>query len=305
MPNNNFDNCVSFHIDNGAFRGRLTRLDSVVNTILEKHQYPLPVSAVLAESTALAVLLASALKYEGLFTLQIQGNGPVSLVVVDVTSDGKVRGCARFDEERLKKSQHLRKTDDQIEPAPHFLGEGFLAFTVDQGPDTELYQGIVDLQGKTLSECALRYFKQSEQIDTDLKLFFHTPGSEGKDWYASGIMIQKIPEAGGKVREGEDIAESWDEAKIFMESLKADEVFDAALSAQDILTRLFHTHDLAVSETKNYRFGCRCSREKLRDTLATFKPEEIEAMCENGKISATCQFCSENYVYNRGELQKQ
>lgn len=305
MPNNNFDNCVSFHIDNGAFRGRLVRLDSVINTILEKHKYPLPVSAVLAESSALAVLLASALKYDGLFTLQIQGNGPVPLVVIDVTSDGKVRACARFDEERLKKSQHLRKTDDQIEPAPHFLGEGFLAFTVDQGPDTELYQGIVDLQGKTLSECALRYFKQSEQIDTDLKLFFHTPGQEGKDWYAAGIMIQKIPEIGGKIKENEEISESWDEAKIFMESLKDDEVFNAGLTSENILTRLFHTHSLAVTESKAYRFGCRCSREKLRDTLASFKPEEIDAMCENGKISATCHFCSENYVYDRAELQKQ
>ena len=148
MPNNNFDNCVSFHIDNGAFRGRLTRLDSVVNTILEKHKYPLPVSAVLAESTALAVLLASALKYEGLFTLQIQGNGPVSLVVIDVTSDGKVRACARFDEERLKKSQHLRKTDNQIEPAPHLLGEGFWPSPLIRDPIPNSIRGLSTCKAK-------------------------------------------------------------------------------------------------------------------------------------------------------------
>lgn len=302
MHNKNFDSCASFHIDNGAFRGRLVRLDQVVNTILQKHQYPLPVSAVIAESTALAILLASNLKYDGLFTLQIQGNGPVSVVVVDVTSDGKVRACAKFDQERLAHSQELRKTVGEIEPAPHLLGEGWLAFTVDQGPDTELYQGIVDLQGKNLSECALRYFKQSEQIDTDLQLFFHAPQGESKDWYSAGIMLQKLPEIGGKIDPQADLSEAWNEAVIFLKSLKADELFDAELSTADILNRLYHANNLIISEQKKYEFGCRCSREKLRSTLSTFKQEDIESMCEENKVSATCQFCSELYVYDKGEL---
>lgn len=305
MHNKNFDNCVSFHIDNGAFRGRLVRLDEVVNTILSRHQYPLPVSAVIAESTALAILLASALKYDGLFTLQIQGNGPVSLVAVDVTSDGKVRACAQYDEKRLEKSQALRKVSGEIEPAPHLLGEGHLAFTVDQGPDTQLYQGIVDLQGKSLTECALRYFKQSEQIDTDIKLFMHAPQGETNSWYSAGIFLQKMPEVGGKVDTSQDLTEAWNEAKIFMESLNDNEVFDSNLSSAEILNRLFHANNLVIGEERNYRFGCRCSREKLLNTLSTFKPEDIDAMVDNGKISATCNFCSEQYVFDRGELTKQ
>ena len=157
----NFDSCASFHIENNAFLGRMVRLDNVINTILSKHQYPLQVSAVVAESIALATLLSSTIKYKGLFTLQTQSNGPVPMVVVDVTSEGKIRACADFDEQKILKAQELRKTVGEIEPAPHFMGEGVLAFTVDQGPETELYQGIVDLQGKDLSECAMRYFKQS------------------------------------------------------------------------------------------------------------------------------------------------
>ena len=305
MQTTNFDNCAFFHIENGAFRGRLVRLDKVINTILQKHQYPLPVSAIVAESTALAIILASALKYDGLFTLQIQGNGPVSLVVVDVTSEGKVRACARFNEERIQKSQELRKTVGQIEPAPHLLGEGHLAFTVDQGPDTQLYQGIVDLQGKTLTECALRYFKQSEQIETDIQLFMHAPQGEGKDWYAAGIMLQKLPEIGGKVHLDENLDDKWQEAKIFLESLKENEVFDSELSTEEILTRLYHANNLVLSKKVDYQFGCRCSREKLRTTLMTFKPEEIDEMVEDGKITATCHFCSEQYVYTRDELRKQ
>jgi len=305
LPNKNFDTCVSFHINNGAFRGRLVRLDEVVNTILQKHAYPLPVSAVLAESTALAVLLASTLKYNGLFTLQTQSNGPVSMVVVDVTSEGKVRACAKFDEEHLSRSQKLRKTEGEIEPTPHLLGEGWLAFTVDQGADTQLYQGVVDLQGKTLRECALRYFKQSEQIDTDLQLYVHAPQGDSKHWSAAGIFIQKLPELGGKIDENTDLTESWNEAKIFMESLKADEIFDSNLSSEEILHRLYHSNALSISAPKEYIFGCRCTREKLQNTLATFKPEEIESLCESGQIAASCNFCSEKYLFEKGEILKQ
>ena len=111
MQNNHFDNCVAFHIDNGAFRGRLVRMNEVINTILNKHKYPLPVSAVLAEAIVLAAMLASNLKYKGLFTLQTQSNGPVSLIVVDVTSEGKIRAYARFDEQRLTHSAQNRRAD--------------------------------------------------------------------------------------------------------------------------------------------------------------------------------------------------
>ena len=305
MPNKNFDSCVSFHINNGVFRGRLVRLNEVINTILDKHQYPLPVSAVVAEATALGVLLASTLKYDGLFTLQTQSNGPISMLVVDVTSDGKIRACAKYDEEHLKKSQKLRKCEGEIEPTPHLLGEGWLAFTVDQGKDTQLYQGVVDLQGKTLSECALRYFKQSEQIDTDLQLFIHAPQGASKNWYSAGIFIQKLPDLGGKIDENTDLTESWNEAKIFMESLKADEVFDSNLSSEEILHRLYHSSNLVVSNHKEYSFGCRCSREKIQNTFASFKPEEIESLCENGHIAVTCNFCSEKYLFEKGEIIKQ
>ena len=305
MPNKNFDNCVSFFIDNGAFQGRLIRLNNVLDTILTKHAYPLPVSAVIAESTVLAAMLASTLKYDGLFTLQTQSNGPIPMVVVDITSTGKVRSCARFDEERLNAGQTLRKTLGQIEPAPHLMGGGHLAFTVDQGDKTNLYQGIVDLQGKNLTECALRYFKQSEQIETGLKLFLQAPSGESKSWLAAGIMLQKMPIKGGNEIDEKEAAEAWNEANIFMESLTENEIFDAELSSADILHRLFHSQNLNITQNKEYQFECRCSREKLLNTLSTFSKDDINAMIENGKISATCHFCSENYCFDPAELTKQ
>ncbi|CCZ30855.1 heat shock protein HSP33 [Proteobacteria bacterium CAG:495] len=303
--NQNFDTCVSFFIDNGAYQGRLIRMSSVLDTIIGKHCYPRPVAAVVAESTVLAAMLASTLKYEGLFTLQTQSNGAVSMVVVDVTSEGKIRACASFDEEHLKQNQELRKTSGEIEAAPHLMGKGHLAFTVDQGPNTELYQGIVDLQGKNLTECALRYFKQSEQIDTDLKLFLQAPEGESESWLAAEIMLQKMPLKGGNESSPEEMEEAWNEAKVFMESLTQDEVFDAELTSEQLLHRLFHANNLSISKCKNYSFGCRCSREKLLQTLSTFSEDDINAMLENNKVTATCHFCSEKYVFDKGELIKQ
>lgn len=305
MTNKNFDNCVSFFIDNGAFQGRLIRLNNVLDTILTKHSYPLPVSAVIAESTVLAAILASTLKYDGLFTLQTQSNGPIPMIVVDITSSGQIRACARFDEQRLNAGQTLRKTLGQIEPAPHLMGGGHLAFTVDQGNKTNLYQGIVDLQGKTLTECALRYFKQSEQIETGLKLFLQAPTGESKSWLAAGIMLQKMPLKGGNEVNKEQADETWNEANIFMESLSENEVFDAELSSADILHRLFHSQNLNITQSKKYEFGCRCSRDKLLNTLSTFSKEDIDAMIENNQIKATCHFCSEEYCFSPSELIKQ
>lgn len=299
-----FDSCTSFFIENGVYQGRLIRLNQVVNTLLGKHCYPRPVAAVVAESTVLGALLASQLKYDGLFTLQIQSNGVITLVVVDITSEGKIRACARYDQAHLEHSQELRKTSGEIEATPHLLGGGHLAFTVDQGPDTELYQGVVDLQGKNLTECALRYFKQSEQIDTALRLFLKAPEGESASWLAAGIMLQKLPAKGSELS-AEEQAEVWNEAKVFMESLNDNEVFDAGLSSEEILNRLFHGNKLQISNRRDYSFGCRCSREKLLSTLQTFSEGDIDAMVEDNKISATCNFCSEKYTFAPGEVRKQ
>ena len=306
MNNRNFDVCVPFHIHGGAFAGRLVRLNGVLQNILSRHNYPENVSSALAETTALAVLLANALKYKGLFTLQIQGNGPVSVLVADVTSEGKVRACAKFDEEKLKNAKELRKTEDEIEEVPHLIGGGYMAFTIDQGPETELYQGVVDLQGKNLTELALRYFKQSEQIDTILRLFVKRPAGESKSWQSAGILLQKVPLKGGKEFSTDEDAlhEAWNEAGIFINSLADDEVFNAELSPAEILNRLFHSSNLVVSKEKSYEFGCRCSRDKLFSTLSGFGKSEIEEMAEDGKITATCSFCSEKYVFDKDELLK-
>lgn len=304
MTNKNFDTCVSFHIENGAFLGRLVRIDGILNTILGKHKYPKQVGAAIAECTALAIVLASSMKYEGLFTLQTQTDGAISMIVIDVASSGNIRAYARYDEDKIKKSKEIRKTENEIEPTPYFLGAGHLAFTIDQGPKTELYQGAVDIQGKTMSEIALRYFKQSEQIETFIKLFLKAPAHNRTDWEAGALMLQKMPESGGKIDKDVDIDDAWYEALIFAESLKDEEVFNHNLSSEDIINRLYHANKLVISGEKSYKFSCRCSRDKLLNTLCSFDEKGIDEIADKGKISITCDFCSEQYVFDRGELMK-
>ena len=302
MANKNFDECTSFLIDDGLFVGRVARLDNVLKTIIHKHGYVKNVSVALSETTALAVLLANALKFEGLFTLQLQGNGPVSTIVADVTSDGKIRACANYDKEHLEKAWALRKNEGEIEATPHLLGTGTLAFTIDDGKNN-YHQGVVDLQGKTLEECALRYFKQSEQIETMLKLFVEIPKDEEGDWKAGGILLQRIPNYGGKNMDMENLAELKNEAEILMKSLKKEELFDKNLSLQEILYRLYHANKLVITKENSYEFKCRCSREKLLKTLRGFSEDELSSMLdENSKIKAKCGFCSEEYEFTIPEI---
>lgn len=299
--NKKTDKCISFNLDNNAFRGRIVRVNNILDKTFTLRDYPQNVGAALAETSALGIILADLLKFDGLFTLQIQGNGPISVLVADITSEGKVRTCAKFDEEAMAKAQILRKTEGEIEPAPYWLGKGVLIFTVDQGKDTDLYQGVVDLQGKTLSDCAMRYFKNSEQIDTYLQLYCK-PDING--WKAAGILIQKMPSNGGKenLSDENELNENWNECKILLNSLTADEIFDTNLSENDILFRLFHEHNVRIIKESEYFFGCRCSREKLLNTLSSMGKQNIEDMAEDGKITATCDFCGNTYIFDKGEL---
>lgn len=303
MTTKNLDTCTSFYLENGAFIGRIVRLNKTLQTILNKHQYPQDVSMALSETTALAVLMSAMLKFNGLFTLQIQGNGPVSLLVTDVTAQGKVRATAKFDEEKLKNAKTLRKTQDIIEALPHLVGGGYMALTIDEQNGLPPYQGVVDLKGKNLTELALRYFKNSEQIDTILKLFVQ---KSGKSVEAGGIILQKTPLKGGKesTLDSKSIESMWEDFNAFVQSLQNKEMFDRKLSNEEILYRLFHEHNLQISNEKTYEFGCRCSREKLKNTLLSFDKKEIESMFnENGQIEATCHFCSEKYVFNKEEFE--
>lgn len=289
------DQILPFQIDASNLRGRVVRLGPALDLILGKHAYPEPVARFLAETIALAALLAGMLKYDGIFTLQTKGDGPVRLMVADVTSSGDIRAYAQFDAEALAKAGD----DVAIAPAPALLGRGHIAFSVDQGPDTERYQGIVGLKGKTLADCVQHYFRQSEQIDTGITVAVDHP-ADGT-WRAGGIMLQKLPQAADVVP-ASDQADGWRRAMLLLSTVKTDELTSGTLASSELLLRLFHEDGVRAWAPQPLRFACRCSRERVSDMLAKLPRAEVEHLRVDGAVEVTCQFCSSAYRFNDAEL---
>ena len=195
------DTVLPFEVKALDLRGRVVRLGPAVDTILRAHDYPAPVAKLLGEAVVLAVLLGTSLKFEGRFILQTQGDGPVRMLVVDYTTPGKIRACARFDADRVAAAIAAGKTD-----AGGLLGRGHLALTIDQGPDMSRYQGLVALDGKSFEDAAHEYFLRSEQIPTRIRLavgeeLSAAAGGAQHRWRAGGLLVQFLPKAPERARQ--------------------------------------------------------------------------------------------------------
>ncbi len=285
----------TFTLERTGFRGRIVRMGGVLDTILDAHRYPESVAALTAEAAILAALLSSMLKYQGVFTLQAQGDGPVAVVVADLTSAGEMRACATIREGRR---------DEIGDSAPasvcDLIGKGYLAFTVDQGPATERYQGIVELKSEGLLDSIRHYFRQSEQIMTGVKIAVsRADGPGGKRWRAGGILIQHVPEEGGIAAAGESgDGDSWRRTMLLLDTCTDTELTDPALSADDLLYRLFHEEGVRVFEPMPLSRGCRCTRERLGGILSSMPESYRRDMAEKGVITMTCQFCSVDFKFD-------
>jgi len=292
------DLILPFQLEEANLRGRLVRLSTTYDETIRNHGYPEPVSQLLGECLALAAILAGALKYDGLFTLQIQSDGPISLMVVDIASSGDLRATARFDETRLAKAEKQEGGD-----VPRLLGKGQLVFTVDQGADMDRYQGMVALTGETLADCAGEYFTQSEQIETDIELVARPNAPSGP--VAAALMIQRMP---GEVTNHQatdaldEAEESWGRAVVLLKSVTTEELTDVELAPQDLLYRLYHQDGVMAYPAKPLAFKCRCSRDKVKSTLASFPKAEVAELKEEGRITVTCQFCGLDYLFEEAEV---
>lgn len=283
---NKADVLLPFQLESCAMRGRLVRLGSAIDTIIKQHAYPAPVAGLLGQATALAAALGSALKFEGVFTLQAKSDGAVSMLVADVTTDGAVRAYAQFDANRLGESS--------------LLGSGHLVFTVDQTLSDERYQGIVKLEGDSLTEAFQAYFKQSEQIPTGL-LVAAQQAQDG--WRAACLMIQQMPREGGhEVSHGTSVQDDWLRVMSLMQTCTESEMTDDALAPEDLLYRLFHEEGVRVYDKKAFFHACRCSRERISGVLESLPPQELQEMIVNGEASVTCQFCGRVYAFTESDI---
>ena len=311
------DSVVPFQVEGLDVRGRAVQLGPLVNTILDRHAYPQPVARLLAEAIVLTVLIGTSLKFEGKFTVQTKGDGPVDLLVADFTSPESVRAYARFDEEALAEAVAAgRASPEQL------LGAGVLAFTIDQGSFMQPYQGIVPLDGTSLEDIAGVYFRQSEQIPTRVRLgaaeLFDRDenGKPRRTWRAGGLIAQFLPEApermrhpdlhGGDGDEREEVDlhgdEAWDEARMLVDTIDADELTDPQVGVERLLFRLFHERGVRAFDPQPVHDRCNCSHDKIKGVLQGFSAEEIDASTEDGQITVTCEFCSTSYHYAPAEV---
>jgi molecular chaperone Hsp33 len=277
-----------FQLETSHLRGRLVRLGASLNTILRQHDYEAPVARLLGESVVVAAALATSLKYEGVFTLQAKGDGAVRMVVVDVTSEGDMRGYAQ-----LAEGVRTLAGDARL------LGKGYLAFTVDQKKKDDRYQGIVELSAGTVAEAVQHYFRQSEQLPTGIIAAVRQ--DDTGQWRGGCLMLQKMPREGGipQAQTDQSSEDDWIRAMMLMDTCGVDELTHPSLKPNELLFRLFHEEGVRVFDPHPFRHKCRCSEDRVTNMLRSLPREEIETMAVNGLVSVTCEFCNQSYLYDK------
>lgn len=311
------DAVLPFQLDVSGIRGRIARLDGVLDQVLKQHTYPASIEALVAEAALLTALIGQAVKLRWKLSLQIRGNGPARLIATDYygpTSEGepaRIRAYASYDAERLDHS------------APPFsqIGQGYFAVMLDQGEGMVPYQGFTPIAGRSLSDCAETYFAQSEQLPTRFAVTFGRLQEPGVDprWRAGGIMLQHMPQVGGSVAaeagSGEggllshvdilagDEGENWTRANLLLDTVEEMELIGPQLAPTELLVRLFHEEGPRAFDAQPVRFGCSCSADKVRQTMSIYSQKDIAKMTtDDGKVTADCQFCSAHYEFDPSTL---
>lgn len=279
-------------------RGRAVRLPDALQTALAD-RYPEPVARLLGEAMIIGALVAQSLKFDGRLVVQCHGTnkGAVSLLMADCTTNGQIRGYARFDEDMLKTIM----LDNRNPGADVLLGGGTFSMTIDQGPDTDLYQGLAAVEGERLSDCAEHFFKTSDQIPTMMRLAVGQElGETGPLWTGGGIMIQRI--AGDDAR-GET-GDVYQTAVALMSTVTEAELIDPDLPMETLLFRLFNEDGARVLDRSPVSAKCRCSHERLQSTLESFDAKAVADMADaDGNIRASCEFCDVEFVFPMADIE--
>ncbi len=304
------DTVLPFQLDRCDIRGRVVRLDGVLENVLKQHNYPPQIEALVAEAALLTALIGQAIKVRWKLSLQIRGKGPARLIATDYygpTDTGepaRIRAYASFDPDRL---------DAAAVPFSQ-VGEGYFAVMLDQGEGMVPYQGFTPIAGGSLASCAETYFAQSEQLPTRFSLTFgrsQEPGGPAQ-WRGGGVMLQHMPKAGEAVAASEgsgeggllthsdilsgDEAEDWSRANILLDTVEDIELVGPSVTPSDLLVRLFHEEGPRVFDAQPIRFGCSCSADKVRNTMSIYSQKDIAKMTTDaGVVTADCQFCGAHY----------
>jgi len=266
-----------FIFENTDVRGELVWLDASWHAVLERQSYPDTIRNLLGQAMAAAVLLSATIKFDGYLQLQLQGDGPLSLLLIEATAMRTVRGIARWEGE-------VDGVDFRA-----LTGEARLMLTIDPGEGGERYQGVIPVEGESLAATLEDYFAQSEQLDTRLWL-----AADARR--AGGMLLQQLP---GESNDEDD----WGRDVMLGETLTDDELL--GLSAQDLLHRLYHEEDLRLFESEPVSFRCSCSNDRIESMLRGLGYDEVQDVLEEqGEVSISCEFCCQSYVYDAVDVER-
>ena len=276
--------------ETALIRGRFASVGMPATRILTRHGYPEAVASLQAEAMAIAACLSTFMKFDGVFTLQAKGDGYVKTLLADMTSDGALRGYTAFDDD-APPPVGADMVGDLPASVPALLGSGYAAFTVDQGHENGRYQGIVELKGETLSDAAMAWFANSEQVDSHIVA---AAGRTGDSWTASAMMIQRVAADGGNPagipRDVQD--DAWTTAEMLLRSVRRDELVDPALAPESLIFRLFNALRPHVAPAQPVEDRCRCSPDRAIAVLERMSAAELaDLVTDSGTIDVTCEFC--------------
>ncbi|MBY6187861.1 Hsp33 family molecular chaperone HslO [Marinobacter hydrocarbonoclasticus] len=265
------DKLYRYLFDQADVRGELVQLNDSYQQMLNGHAYPAPVQRLLGEMLAATSLLTAILKFEGEIAVQIQGNGPLRLAVINGTHTQALRGVARFEGEI---------PDGNLQ---QMVGQGHLVITITP-KEGERYQGVVALTEPTLAACLEQYFAQSEQLRT--RLWLHANGE-----HAAGMLLQEMPASNVNAEVEFEHLES------LTDTIKSEELF--GLEAEEVLRRLYHQESVQVFEPAEVIFRCSCSRERSLAALSSIERSELDSILEEqGEIVMHCDYCGAHYRFD-------
>ena len=273
------DICQRFLFADADVRGEIVRLTRSYTDTVSNHAYPPAVSSLLGEFLAAAVLLGSAIKFDGRLVLQVRGDGELNLLMSECTSEGAIRGIARFD------------TMPESVDFDTLTGDGLLVITVDSRR-SDPYQGIVSLEGGSLAASLQTYFEQSEQLES--WFFFAVDENQ-----ACGFMLQQLPGAAAGDTDARE--EGWQHLLTLAQTLTVSEML--ALSNEDLLHRLYHQEEVKLFPPRQFHYQCSCSRERTARALISIGKEEVDSIVvEHGAVSIACEFCGTDYRFDASEV---
>ncbi len=312
------DTILPFQLEMADMRGRVARLDQTLEDILDQHDYPAEVEALIAEAVTLTALIGQTMELRWKLSLQIRGDGPIRIIATDYFAPeskddtATIRAYASFDANKAAATQGAAFTK---------IGKGMFAILIDQGNETTPYQGITPLAGGSLSACAQTYFAQSEQLPTRFAVAMAKAQQPGKPprWRAGGIMVQHMPKASPLVAQqgaseetglltaadlldGDD-QDNWRRINLHLDTAEDIELLGPHVTPVALLTRMFHEDRPMINTVQSIKFGCSCSADKVCQAMSIYSAKDIAHMTtDDGKVTADCQFCGAHYEFDPKKL---